>query len=180
MTGRTGPHARWTARPRSCGVQVSCCMFLGPSLAITEAEPVVHVRARVRAVWGREGPCVGGVSVTWCCRPGGEAWEPDAEPTGESWARASQPPGHKDILPDRPTTAIARGQLRAGHDGGGGGGTLDCQTAQVVLPWMPCDATPRQATLQKTHYACLKMVSVSWRELWSIYPGVIPLAACRP
>ena len=53
-----------------------------------------------------------------------EAWEPNAEPTRESWARASQPSGHRDMLPDRPTNAIALGQLCARHNWGGGGRCL--------------------------------------------------------
>ena len=36
--------------------------------------------------------------MAWCSRPGGEAWESDAEPTRESRARALQPLGHKDML----------------------------------------------------------------------------------
>ena len=34
------PKTRWTARPRSCGVNLTCCTFLGPSLAATKAKPI--------------------------------------------------------------------------------------------------------------------------------------------
>ena len=54
------PQNRWTARPRLCGVHLTCCTFLGPSLAATKAKPVVCLHARVWAVEGREGPCEGG------------------------------------------------------------------------------------------------------------------------
>ena len=49
------------AHVRSCGVPLTCCAFLGPSRATTEAEPVVHVCARVWAVGGRDLVCRGGV-----------------------------------------------------------------------------------------------------------------------
>ena len=42
-------------------------------------------------------------------RAGGEAWEPDTEPARESGARTLQPAGHRDMLPSRPTTALAPG-----------------------------------------------------------------------
>ena len=54
-------------------------------LATSEAEHVVHVRARVWAArGGGGGACMWRVSVAWCSRPGGEGGEPNAETTGES------------------------------------------------------------------------------------------------
>ena len=102
----------------------------------------------------------------WHGAPGGDAWEPCAEPTEETWARASQPPGHRDRLPG-PHDCNRTGASAHGARLGGGSRSF-LTNLRVVLPVMAESHTPTAwaSTRQSKGFQGTLSASLPCRLTW--------------